>query len=158
MPLWWSERPITISGKRSRNVVITRRFRSSAAAGYAAVTPFGTPPDETAHALYVQHLAQERTLPVLRRSRRAAYEFHRDRTISSNDFFSNRGDQPKPKFIRNQFGGEVDALGHERQRVGQRERSLEDGLRRDAVRDVDDLDVGRNPLHHTMTRADEVVL
>jgi Carboxypeptidase regulatory-like domain/TonB dependent receptor len=38
----------------------------------------------------------------------AAYEFHRDRTISSNDFFSNRGDQPKPKFIRNQFGGEVD--------------------------------------------------
>ncbi|MGI9072441.1 MAG: TonB-dependent receptor domain-containing protein [Bryobacteraceae bacterium] len=38
----------------------------------------------------------------------AAYEFHRDRTIGSNDFFSNRGDQPKPKFIRNQFGGEID--------------------------------------------------
>src|SRR5204862_4230809 len=54
--------------------------------------------------------------------------------------------------------GEVDALGHEWQRVGQRERSLEDGLRRDAVRDVDDLDVGRNSLHHTVTRADEVVL
>ncbi len=38
----------------------------------------------------------------------AAYEFHRDSAISSNDFFSNRGDQPKPQFIRNQFGGEVD--------------------------------------------------
>ncbi len=38
----------------------------------------------------------------------AAYEFHRDAAISANDFFSNRADQPKPKFIRNQFGGEVD--------------------------------------------------
>ncbi len=38
----------------------------------------------------------------------AAYEFHRDRTISSNDFFSNRTGQDKPQFIRNQFGGEVD--------------------------------------------------
>src|SRR5437870_3923248 len=46
------------------------------AAGFAAVTPFGQPPDETAHALYVQHLAQQRTLPVLRRERRGAYEFH----------------------------------------------------------------------------------
>ncbi len=38
----------------------------------------------------------------------SVYEFHRDAAISSNDYFSNRGDQPKPKFIRNQFGGEVD--------------------------------------------------
>jgi 4-amino-4-deoxy-L-arabinose transferase-like glycosyltransferase len=46
------------------------------AAGYAAVTPFGQPPDETAHALYVQHLVQEQTFPMLRRSHREAYEFH----------------------------------------------------------------------------------
>lgn len=36
------------------------------------------------------------------------YEFHRDRNISANDFFSNRNGQDKPKYIRNQFGGEVD--------------------------------------------------
>jgi Carboxypeptidase regulatory-like domain len=38
----------------------------------------------------------------------SVYEFHRDRSISSNDFFSNRDDIAKPKFIRNQFGGEID--------------------------------------------------
>ena len=38
----------------------------------------------------------------------ALYEFHRDRAISSNDFFSNRNGQAKPQFTRNQFGGEVD--------------------------------------------------
>ncbi len=38
----------------------------------------------------------------------SAYEFHRDRSISSNDFFSNRDSVDKPKFIRNQFGGEID--------------------------------------------------
>ncbi len=38
----------------------------------------------------------------------SAYEFHRDRSISSNDFFSDRDGIAKPKFIRNQFGGEVD--------------------------------------------------
>ncbi len=38
----------------------------------------------------------------------AAYEFNRNRSISSNDFFSNRDSVDKPKFIRNQFGGEVD--------------------------------------------------
>jgi hypothetical protein len=36
------------------------------------------------------------------------YEFHRDRGLSANDFFSNQHDAPKPQFIRNQFGGEVD--------------------------------------------------
>jgi 4-amino-4-deoxy-L-arabinose transferase-like glycosyltransferase len=46
------------------------------AAGFAAVTPFGKAPDESAHALYVQHLVEERTLPVLRKERREAYEFH----------------------------------------------------------------------------------
>ena len=50
------------------------------------------------------------------------------------------------------------ALRHERQRVRQRERALEHRLRRDAVRDVDDLDLGRDPLHHAVTGADEVVL
>ena len=38
----------------------------------------------------------------------ALYEFHRDRAISSNDFFSNRNGQGKPQFTRNQFGGEID--------------------------------------------------
>jgi hypothetical protein len=38
----------------------------------------------------------------------ALYEFHRDADISANDFFSNRNDTPKPQFIRNQFGGEID--------------------------------------------------
>ena len=33
------------------------------AAGYAVVTPFGTPPDETAHALYVQQLVQRLGIP-----------------------------------------------------------------------------------------------
>src|SRR5258708_2550539 len=46
------------------------------AAAYAAVTPFGRAPDETAHALYVQHLVREHTLPVLRRTPRDAYEYH----------------------------------------------------------------------------------
>ena len=38
----------------------------------------------------------------------SAYEFHRDRAISSNDFFSNRDSIDKPQFTRNQFGGELD--------------------------------------------------
>ena len=38
----------------------------------------------------------------------SVYEFHRDRSISSNDFFSDRDSIDKPQFIRNQFGGEVD--------------------------------------------------
>jgi 4-amino-4-deoxy-L-arabinose transferase-like glycosyltransferase len=46
------------------------------AAGFAAVTPFGQAPDESAHALYIQHLVGERALPVLRKERREAYEFH----------------------------------------------------------------------------------
>src|SRR5206468_9614590 len=54
--------------------------------------------------------------------------------------------------------GEVNSLGHERERVRQRERSLQDGLRGDAVGDVDDLDLRRDPLHHTVTGADEVIL
>lgn len=48
------------------------------------------------------------------------YEFHRDRSLSANDFFSDKTPvyapdgtlltsyTPKPHFIRNQFGGEVD--------------------------------------------------
>ena len=50
------------------------------------------------------------------------------------------------------------ALGHERQRVRERQRTLQDGLRRDAVRDVDDLDIGRDPFDHAVTGADEIVL
>src|SRR6186997_1398211 len=46
------------------------------AAGFAAVTPFGKAPDETAHALYIEHLVQQKSLPVLRQARREAYEFH----------------------------------------------------------------------------------
>src|SRR5262245_12341999 len=49
------------------------------------------------------------------------------------------------------------SFGHERERVGERQRSLQDCLRRNPVRDVDDLHVGRDPLHDTVTGADEVV-
>ena len=54
--------------------------------------------------------------------------------------------------------GEVDSLGHERQRVREGQGPLQDGLRRDAVSDVDDLHLRCNPLHHTVAGADEVVL
>ena len=43
-------------------------------------------------------------------------------------------------------------------RVAQDERALEDGLRLDAVRDVDDAHVGRDARDHPVTRPDEVVL
>ena len=38
----------------------------------------------------------------------AAYEFNRNRSLNASDFFANRAGSPKPKYIRNQFGGEVD--------------------------------------------------
>jgi len=38
----------------------------------------------------------------------AVYEFNRNRSFNASDFFSNRADSPKPKYIRNNFGGEVD--------------------------------------------------
>jgi hypothetical protein len=38
----------------------------------------------------------------------AAYEFNRNTDFNANDFFSNRAASPKPEYIRNQFGGEVD--------------------------------------------------
>src|SRR6185503_2770217 len=53
---------------------------------------------------------------------------------------------------------EVDADGHVRKRVAQHERALQDLLRRDAVRDVDDLRVRRDRLDHPVAGADEVVL
>ena len=37
-----------------------------------------------------------------------AYEFNRNTSFNASDFFANRADTPKPKYIRNQFGGEVD--------------------------------------------------
>ena len=51
----------------------------------------------------------------------------------------------------------MDPLGHVRQRVSQHERALQDRLRRDAVGDVDDLDLGRDPLHHAVAGAHEIV-
>jgi hypothetical protein len=36
------------------------------------------------------------------------YEFHRDSAFNASDFFSNRTASPKPLYVRNQFGGEVD--------------------------------------------------
>ena len=48
--------------------------------------------------------------------------------------------------------------GHVRQRVGEHERALQDGLRGNPVGDVDDLGVRRDALDDTVTRADEVVL
>ena len=53
--------------------------------------------------------------------------------------------------------GQVDAGRHVRERVRQRQRALEHRLRRDPVRDVDDLGVRRDPLHHAVADADEVV-
>ena len=53
---------------------------------------------------------------------------------------------------------QVHALRHVRKRAGEDERSLEHLLRLDAVGDVDDVRVRRDPLHHPVTRADEVVL
>jgi hypothetical protein len=38
----------------------------------------------------------------------ALYEFHRDRSLDASDFFSNRAQTSKPKYVRNQFGGEID--------------------------------------------------
>ena len=54
--------------------------------------------------------------------------------------------------------GEVYAGRHERQRVRERQRALENSLRCDAVRDVDDLRVRGDAFHHTVAGADEVVL
>ena len=53
---------------------------------------------------------------------------------------------------------EVDADGHEADRVRQDERALEHRRRRDPVRDVDDLRLRRDPLDNAVARADEVVL
>ena len=53
---------------------------------------------------------------------------------------------------------EVHACRHVRQRVRKRERALEDPPGTDAVRDVDQLRVGRDPLDHAVAGADEIVL
>ena len=53
---------------------------------------------------------------------------------------------------------EVHAGRHVRERVREHERALEHAAGPDAVRDVDDLRVRRDPLHHAVARADEVVL
>jgi hypothetical protein len=37
-----------------------------------------------------------------------AYEFNRNRSFNASDFFANRADSPKPMYIRNQYGGEID--------------------------------------------------
>ena len=54
--------------------------------------------------------------------------------------------------------GEMDALRQVRKRVREHERALEDALRLDAVRDVDDLGLRRDPLHHAVAGPDEIVL
>jgi hypothetical protein len=36
------------------------------------------------------------------------YEFNQNRSFNASDFFSNRQGSPKPKFIRNQYGAEID--------------------------------------------------
>jgi hypothetical protein len=38
----------------------------------------------------------------------ALYEFNRNRSFNASDFFANRAGSPKPKYIRNQYGGEID--------------------------------------------------
>ena len=52
----------------------------------------------------------------------------------------------------------MDALGEIGERVREHDRPLQHAVRLDPVRDVDDLDLGRDPLHHAMAGADEVVL
>ena len=54
--------------------------------------------------------------------------------------------------------GEVAPDRHVRDRVREHQRALEDLLRRDPVRDVDDLRLRRDPLDHAVAGADEVVL
>jgi hypothetical protein len=53
---------------------------------------------------------------------------------------------------------EMDADRHVRKRVAENKRALQHLLWRDPVGDVDDLRLGRDPLHHAMARTDEVVL
>ena len=38
----------------------------------------------------------------------ALYEFNRNKSLNASDFFSNRSAAPKPAYVRNDFGGEVD--------------------------------------------------
>ncbi len=38
----------------------------------------------------------------------ALYEFNRNRSLNASDFFQNRQGSPKPQYVRNQFGGEID--------------------------------------------------
>src|SRR5262245_5943722 len=52
----------------------------------------------------------------------------------------------------------MDADRHERQCVRQSQCTLQDALCRNPVGDVDDLRLRRDSLHHSVTRADEVVL
>jgi hypothetical protein len=52
----------------------------------------------------------------------------------------------------------MDAHGHVREGVSEHERALEDVLGLDPVGDVDDLDVGGDPLDDALAGADEVVL
>ena len=54
--------------------------------------------------------------------------------------------------------GQMDADGHVRKGVREHERSLEDGLGRDPVGDVDDSRLGRDPQDDAVAGADEVVL
>ncbi len=53
---------------------------------------------------------------------------------------------------------EMNADGHVRQRVGEDERPLQHRLRRDPMRDVDDLGIRCEALDHAVAGADEVVL
>ena len=38
----------------------------------------------------------------------SVYEYNRNDALNANDFFTNREGLPRPKYVRNQFGGEVD--------------------------------------------------
>ena len=38
----------------------------------------------------------------------SVYEYNRNDLLNANDFFSNRDGLPRPKYVRNQFGGEID--------------------------------------------------
>ena len=53
---------------------------------------------------------------------------------------------------------EMHALGEVGERVREHDRPLQHAVRLDPVRDVDDLDLGSDPLHDAVAGADEVVL
>ena len=88
-----------------------------------------------------------------RRDQQAVVGADVEAAVAAAERDAHAGRRPRPD--RRPRGGR---LGEVRERVREHERALQHALRRDPVRDVDDLDLGRDPLHHAVAGADEVVL